>query len=475
MKKTLLITIAIFFGSITYAQIEFWGTTVLGGTNGGGNIFKTNNSGDNLSSIYSFTNTSGYASSALPIMQASNGIIYGMTSTGGSNNRGTLYKFNLATSAYVKLVDFGGVDYGRRPTGYLTQASNGKLYGMTSKGGLNGSGVIFQYNATTNTFVKKFDFNNTNTGKNPLGSLLNASNGKLYGMNGQGGLNNFGIIFEYDPATDVFTKKIDFTDMGGPGPNGTMIQATNGKIYGTTYYGGAYNEGVIFEYDPTTNVYTKKIDFDEVFKGEHPVGALLQASNGKLYGITAEGGVDGKGVLFEYDIATNLFTKKMDFGGSLTGDYPAGKLIQAPNGKLYGLTAQGGANNKGVLFEYDPATNTFNIKVDFAGTNGHYPAGNLTMIDISLSIHQTNNNLNVTLLPNPNNGNFTLKINSLINTPNNYTLEIYNAMGSLVHSELLMVNSNFQKQMNFKHLSKGVYFIRLRNKNDILNSKFIVQ
>ena len=475
MKKIILIVVAIFIASITYAQVEFWGATFVGGSNGGGSIFKTNDSGDNISNVRSFlNNASGDASSALPIMQASNGIIYGMTNRGGDNKRGTIYKYDIASSTYTKLVDFDKTNKGSEPFGYLIQASNGKLYGMTPKGGLHGSGVIFQYNITTNTFIKKFDFGTTNTGEHPMGSFLKATNGKLYGMNREGGLNNKGIIFEYDPATNIFTKKYDFTDIGGRRPNGTMMQALNGKIYGMTYSGGTNNDGVIFEYDPVTNVYTKKINFDEITKGEHPADALLQASNGKLYGMTSEGGMYGKGVLFEYDIATNTFTKKVDFDGSSKGKYPVGKLMQAPNGKLYGLTSQGGANDTGVLFEFDPTTDIFTKKINLSNMYA-YPSGHLIIIGQTSSINSITDNTSMMLFPNPNNGRFTLEINSKNTKPEVYYLEVYSPIGALIHNAKLELASSLSKQMNFENLSKGVYFIRLRSKNDVLNARFIIQ
>ena len=73
-------------------------------------------------------------------------------------------------------------------------ASNGKLYGMTSTGGSNGAGTIFTFNPSTNKVLKLFDFNGTN-GANPIGNLIQATNKKLYGMTTYGGSHNFGTIF----------------------------------------------------------------------------------------------------------------------------------------------------------------------------------------------------------------------------------------------------------------------------------------
>ena len=140
-------------------------------------------------------------------------------------------------------------------------------------------------------------------------------------------------------------------------------------IWYDQYAGGEINNGVLFEYDLAKDTLSKRKDFDGI-NGSYPIGSLMQASNGKLYGMTIEGGSNGVGVLFEYDFATNILTKKVDFEGNSTGSYTPGNLIQANNGKLYGMTLGGGTNDDGVIFEYDPATNIFTKKIDFDGNNG---------------------------------------------------------------------------------------------------------
>jgi uncharacterized repeat protein (TIGR03803 family) len=86
--------------------------------------------------------------------------------------------------------------------------SNGKFYGLTYAGGINNAGVIFEWDPTTNTYTKKFDFNTTN-GSKPQGSLI-LSNGKFYGLTSTGGNSNLGVMFEWDPVTNVYTHKKRF-------------------------------------------------------------------------------------------------------------------------------------------------------------------------------------------------------------------------------------------------------------------------
>ena len=361
------------FTGFAQNQTELWGMTKEGGT-GGGVIFKTDSNGDNQQLMNSFIEDLGRTPYS-HLCQASNGKLYGMTHDGGTNNMGVLFEYDPATDTFTKKLDFTGTTNGSYPYGSLMQASNGKLYGMTHDGGANDMGVIFEYDTTTTTCTKKLDFTAGTDENNPYGSLMQASNGKLYGMTAEGGGSYTGVLFEYDPATDNYTKKLNF--YSARRPYGSLMQASNGKLYGMTEKGGANDMGVLFEYDPATVTYTKKLDFG-IANGGYPRGSLMQASNGKLYGMNAYAGAFFYGVLFEYDLATTTYTKKLDFAGATNGGYPEGSLMQASNGKLFGMTVKGGANNMGVLFEYDPATGTYTKKLDFDGaTNGSYPYGSL--------------------------------------------------------------------------------------------------
>lgn len=144
----------------------------------------------------------------------------------------------------------------------MLQASNGKLYGLTSAGGTGAVGTLFEYDAITNAFIKRVDFTGNagvNPGGAPYGSLVQYSgNGKLYGLTKQGGANAQGVIFEFDPTTNTYTKKIDMLAANGYSAFGSLVEAS-GKLYGMTSLGGANSLGVIFEYDPATNTYTKKL------------------------------------------------------------------------------------------------------------------------------------------------------------------------------------------------------------------------
>jgi len=334
------------------------------------------------------------------LMQAGDDMLYGMTENGGANSMGVLFQYNPTTNTYTKKFDFSTTN-GNYPNGDLMQASDGMLYGMTPNGGANDSGVIFQYNPTTSTYVKKFDFSTT-SGSNPYGSLMQASNGMLYGMTSSGGANGWGVLFQYNSATNTYIKKLDFAGTtNGGNPKGSLMQASDGMLYGMTENGGANNDGLLFQYNPTTNTYMDKYDFaNTATSGSKPYGSLIQASDGMLYGMTYRGGANGWGVIFKYNPTTNTYTDTYDFANTATsGSNLSGDLMQASDGMLYGMAYGGGANSDGLLFQYNLTTNTYTDKYDFASATGRSPDGSLIQASDGCLYGMTNgggaNNLGV--------------------------------------------------------------------------------
>ncbi len=347
-----------------------YSTTSQGGLAGGGVIFEYNISTNSYTKKIDFNSAPSGVYPFGGLVRAANGRFYGMTQIGGASDEGALFEFNPNGNVYTKRHDFSSTS-GNYTTGSLAEAPNGKLYGMTPNAGSFDRGTLFEFDPATNTFTKKIDFDYNSNGSEPQGSLLLASNNKFYGMTNSGGQTGDGVLFEYDPATGTLTSKVEFEYNTGSEPYGDLIQATNGKLYGMTREGGDNGNasGTLFEYDIVTNTKTPRVNFSTL-NGENPEGNLVQAPNGKLYGMTRYGGANTAGVLFEFDPATNAYTKKVDFDGAAFGVQPSGSLALSPNGKLYGGTNYGGANGLGIIFEYDPTTSTFTKKHDFNGTNG---------------------------------------------------------------------------------------------------------
>ncbi len=431
------------------------------------------------------------------LLQASDGMLYGMTYSGGANDSGIIFQYNPAYNILMDMLDFAGTTNGKHPLGSLMQASDGTLYGMTEMGGSNGNGVLFQYNPTAASCIDRFDFATQSLplGSTPLGSLMQASDGMFYGMSSLGGTSDNGVIFQYNPTTSIYAKKFDFASINGKFPYSSLIQASDGMLYGMTTSGGAGGTsglGVLFKYNPTTSNYINILDFAGI-NGESPRGALLQASDGMLYGMTITGGANNMGVLFQYNPVTNTYIKMVDFNGT-NGQNPNGSLIQASDGMLYGMTAGGGANSSGTLFQYNPVTNTLIDKFDFDGiTNGSSPQGDLMQASDGMLYGMTSDggvsnlgvlfkygiggttgisqilglNSQISIYPNPNSGSFVIEPQ---NTLYNVHCTVYDVNGKAILSQTV----NGKTNIDASSLNEGVYNINLQSNEGAVNKRLII-
>lgn len=367
----LFFVFSLFLLQPTAAQINLVGLT----RGDAGRIVKYNVATKQLTTAYTMN-----ADKAVPwyndLVQAKNGLLYGMTENGGVHNAGILFSYDPASGVYKKLVDFTGTSNGGSPYGALIEGPNGLLYGMTEGGGANNHGTIFSFNYATNSLTVLYSFNSTQ-GRSPFGSLTQASDGKLYGMTESGGSNDFGTIFSFNPNSKDYNVVHHFDGPNGRSPYGSLVLATDGKMYGMTQFGGTDGFGVLFSITPNqTSSYVKRAEF-KWSNGAWPNSTLVQAGS-KLYGMTESGGANNFGVVFSFDPASSTLSNVSDFSEA-NGRSPYGSLMKASDNKLYGMTFRGGTYDKGVLFSFDPATPVSPLKklVDFNGTNGLNPAASM--------------------------------------------------------------------------------------------------
>ncbi len=337
MKKILLFVVSyIIYFPVLQSQ-TLLGATFNGGADSLGTINKFDVASNELTVLKSL-GTSGLAP-ASSLMQAHDGKLYGMAVAGGADNFGSIYSFDPISGVYTLLKNLSDID-GRYPTGALLQASDGKLYGMTNGGSSDNNGILFSYDPQTSICTKLYDFLSytvPNSGTYPYGSLIEGFDGKLYGVTCAGGEENGGAIFSFDINTATYTKLADFP-FGAGLPRGDLAQTPDGKLYIWTS-GSIYNNSSIFSFDPVTqalqwlyNSHTKNDSY----------GSLMLANDGNLYGMEIDGGNNDCGFIFSFNPSLSTFKKLIDFDIS-TGQFPVGTLIQGRDGKLYGMTKLGGA------------------------------------------------------------------------------------------------------------------------------------
>jgi uncharacterized repeat protein (TIGR03803 family) len=169
--------------------------------------------------------------------------------------------FALPAQTFINLHSFDGTD-GEYPHAELVQGSNGNLYGTTFEGGTDNScalsspcGTVFEI-TPRGTLTTLHSFGLTD-GSTPAAAVVQGTDGNLYGTTSAGGVNGFssyGTVFKMTPSGVLTTlHSFDFTD--GQDPHG-LVEGTDGDFYGTTQYGGAYDEGTVFKITPTGTVTT---------------------------------------------------------------------------------------------------------------------------------------------------------------------------------------------------------------------------
>jgi uncharacterized repeat protein (TIGR03803 family) len=208
--------------------------------------------------------------------------LYGITEYGGTYNKGTIYKYDYPSGGQSVILNFNDTN-GAIPRGYLIMASDGNLYSQTTQGGTNNEGVLFRLNPRTLQDTVLINFNGAN-GETGLGGVFQASNGLIYAYTGAGGAYGYGLCYSYDIMTKTQTVLFSFNDSNGAKPSGHFIQATNGLLTGHTLNGGTYGDGVVFYYNINTGMDSVLYEFNGA-NGNQP-RRLMQANNGLIYGTT---------------------------------------------------------------------------------------------------------------------------------------------------------------------------------------------
>lgn len=329
-------------------------------------------SGQTLTTLATFNGANG----DLPysgLVADSAGNMYGTTFYGGDYGYGSIFKLDAATHAMSSVGSFNATN-GSNPVNYgqLVIDGQGNLFGTTATGGANHSGTVFQWSAATHAISTLVSFDRATTGYLPYGALSVDSSGNLYGTTQFGGPKNGGSVFKIDADTHAFNtlKTFQFVDSGeGWSPLSAPIIDSHGNLYGTTAV-------TIYRIDAQTHAFATVARFPvadngDAPKGEAPTGLAI-GPDGNLYGTTRDGGDTNNGVVFEFDTTSQSLTALASFNGG-NGSLPHGAAIFGPDGKLYGTTYGGGDSGPGTVFAFDLATQAITTLASFDGNNGANP------------------------------------------------------------------------------------------------------
>jgi uncharacterized repeat protein (TIGR03803 family) len=364
-----------------------------------------------LKTLANFDGTDGSQATGV-LVQGADGGLYGTASVGGGTKCindatcGIVYKFtpdgNLITLHSFCLNSFPTCPDGAIPQG-LVQATDGNFYGTTSLGGTGvgstnnvcgnesttyGCGTVFRITpAGKLTTIYNFCVQpNCIDGAYPGGALVQAANGKLYGTTSAGGVSSSGhygngTVFEITTEGKLTTLH-RFVGSDGSYPS-MLMQAIDGAFYGTTYNGGAYGEpalsGTVFKLTPEGTLTTLYSFCGQVrcLDGSDP-NSLIQAIDGNFYGTTLDNGAYLSGTIFEITPQgklTTLHTFCSVQPNCLDGAIPL-SLVQATDENFYGTTRSNGVNGFGTVFEIT-AEGTLTTFHSFDNFDGALPGAGL--------------------------------------------------------------------------------------------------
>jgi uncharacterized repeat protein (TIGR03803 family) len=286
-----------------------------------------------------------------------------------------------SAQTYDSLVSFNGTNGAVPYYGSLVQGTDGNLYGTTFNGGANNDGTVFKMTplGTLTTIYSFCPLSGCADGAHPSAGLVLGPNGHFYGTTQLGGTDSSGTVFEITTA-GALTTLYRFCSLPGCAdgsmPTGGLVQAVNGSFYGTTIAAGGNDDGgTIYKINPT-GVLTTLHNFCSLpgcTDGGASQADLIQGTDGNFYG-TAAGGL-GSGVVFKVTPSGDYTTlhRFCSVPNCADGGVPTGALVQASNGNFYGTTSEHGLSvtgeGYGTVFEMTPTGRLITLH-DFDYTDG---------------------------------------------------------------------------------------------------------
>ncbi len=332
-----------------------------------------------VTTVYSFNGGIDGSDPASQLIFDSAGNAYGTTVTGGSDNCGTVFKLTpIGNGQWQQSVlhSFDCLGEGKNPYGGVTLDAHGNLYGTTVAGGSGGTctgdgcGVVYELTNSGGAWSETvlYSFGDSPDAAGPGGPVVFDKAGDLLGTTPDGGAFSAGAVYELSLNNGHWTEKVihDFTggNDGAVGSLGRLLADAFGNFYGVTELGGAHSAGTVFKLAPGAGG-TWRFGTLYAFGGQpdaaFPYGGLIADTHGNLYGTTYFGGTNGAGAVFRVGPGAGIGGWRdavlYSFTGGSDGGNPTSTLVFTPGGQLYGTTSAGGDAGCacGVIFALSPA------------------------------------------------------------------------------------------------------------------------
>lgn len=348
-------------GLVRAADGNFYGAVSIGpNSNLNGAIFRMTPAGV-VTTLHVFGGNAA-GQSAVTLLAGQDGHLYGTTVRGGTSGLGTFFRVTLA-GVHTVLHSFTSTAY--EALGTPLHANDGNLYGTTY---FPGAGSVYRI-TPQGTFAVVHSFPGVSPG--PWGGLIQGSDGALRGTT-LGTPTSAGAVFAV--STSGAVTSIPLPSSGGTTPIGALTVRADGQLSGTTEFGGATAQGTIFRSTlsgPVSEVYSLP-----GFPGSaYDRSTLLLASDGNYYGTTWGGGAFRRGTVYRMT-ASGLVTVLHSFSGSPSASNPRNGLTEAADGNFYGTSFSGGAQDSGTVYRLT-REGTLSVLYSFTGADGSLPSTRL--------------------------------------------------------------------------------------------------
>jgi uncharacterized repeat protein (TIGR03803 family) len=332
------------YAALTVSNNALYSTTKFGGSTENGTIFTINTDGTGFNVLHNFLYTDGGDIEADLLLY--NGTLYGTAYQGNIGYQGSLFTISSSGADFTNDYIFTGSSGGGAPKAGLI-LSDSILYGTTSSGGTNGDGTVFSVDTNGANLVTLHSFGGAD-GNDPWGDLVLGGN-VLYGTTYTGGAANNGVIFSIQTNGTGFTVLHNFSNTDGTMPQAALILAGD-TLYGTASAGGSSFGGTLFSIQTNGSNFTVLHDFNSATtNGNNPMASLLLLTN-VFYGTTDNGGEFDAGTVFSINTNGSGFNVIYSFSGNTNdGGNPDAPVVLIGD-SLYGTTVGGGSTGNGTVF-----------------------------------------------------------------------------------------------------------------------------
>jgi len=324
--------------------------------------------------LYSFKGGAGGQIPFAGVVRDHDGNLYGIADQGGANGLGTIFEITAAGKEKVLHTFTGGKDGSAYYSG-LTIDKKGNLYGTTPGGGTHQVGSVFEL-TPKHKVALLYSFKDKKDGSSPGAGVFRDKTGDLFGTTFAGGAKDNGVVFRVTGGSETVLHAFTGTEEGSE-PYGTVVVDAKKNIYGSTYLGGAFGFGEVFKVS-SKGKFKILYSFTGGSDGSGPIAGVVRDKMGNLYGTTTGGGAHGLGAVFKVT-PSGQETVLHSFAGT-DGGLPYAGVILDEEGNLYGTTYIGGTGY-GTVFEL-ASDGTLKVLHNFAnGTDGASPYAGLIMDD----------------------------------------------------------------------------------------------